>query len=427
MKTIAHPLVKAFMISILASVFLAFHVEAASTQPSYKGTITIHVIQSLTGPAGAIGTMYFQGFEALRKYTNEELGGINGWKVEYKWADDSSTVPRTLSIYKSFRQDNPIVVILPTSAGGEALKPQLEADKIPGWNSYASGGQIFPLGAVFIFGAPYEEQMVSFVKQVVKSRGQKRPKIALITHEVGWGKAIADTMEKLAPKLGADFTDHEFVGFAPPDMSTVLKRFEAKGVTDVFVATYSASTGILVANWHNLGLKGKMTMTMFSVDPPDLTLALAKEKAEGARFWSQFILPSDGQANPNAKKVIDSWQALNTTPISDASFGGFMAMEVVYEAIRQALNMVNNDAAKLTGVQVMRGFESVKNFTGILHPKVTLGPGVRSTFNQYRMVEIKKDPATGKLAGVPVSDWVEGSMLPRVPGTSDIDFNAYKP
>lgn len=426
MRAIVNKFAKAIVLSTLLGICLTGFAGAAA-QAKHKGTITIHVIQSLTGPAGAIGALYFQGFEALRRYTNEELGGINGWKVEYKWADDGSNVPRALTIYKNFRQDKPILVILPTSLVGEALKPQLEADKIPAWNLYPSGAQIFPTTSLYIFGAPYDEQAEAFIKQVVKERSPQRPKIAVIAHEIGWGKSMVDTVQNLAPKLGADFADHEFVGFAVADMSTVMKRFEARGVTDLYMPIYSASTGIPVANWHDLGLKGKMTLTVVSSDPPDLTIALAKDKAEGVRFWSQFRLPSEVQRDSNIKKVIDFWSAINATPISDASFGGWMAMEVVYEALRQALKVVNNDANKLTGVVVSKGFDSVKNFAGVLHPKVTLGPGVRSTFNRYRMVQVKKDPATGKLSGVPTTEWIEGSMLPRVPGQANIDYRAYKP
>jgi len=427
MKNIRYYFIKVLVLCLVFIVCLVDYAKAASPALKYKGTMTIHVIQSLTGASGAISTLYFQGFEALRRYTNEELGGINGWKVEYKWADDGSTVPRALTIYKNFRQDKPLLVILPTSLGGEALKPQLAADKIPGWNVFPSGGQIFPLTSVYIFGVPYEEQTAAFIKYVVKQRSPQRPKIALITHEVGWGKAMVDTLENLAPKMGADFSDHEFVGFGTVDMSTVMKRFEAKGVTDLYVATYSASTGVPVTNWHDLGLKGKMTLTIISVDPPDLTIVLAKEKAEGVRFWSQFRLPSEAKTDPNIKKVIDFWNTIHAMPIADASFGGWMAMEVVYEAIRLALKTVNNNATKLTGVLVAKAFDSVKDFKGTLHPKVTLGPGVRSTFNGFRMVEVQKDPATGKLAGVPITDWVEVGMLPRVQGQANVDFRVYKP
>lgn len=411
---------------VIISISIFDYGKIALGGEKYKGTITVPMIQCLTGAAGSIGTLYFKGFDALRRYTNEQRGGINGWKVEYKWADDGSNVPRAITIYKRFREEKPFVCVLPNSIGGEGLKPHLAADKTPGWNVYPSGGQIFPRTNIYVFGIPYEEQTAAFVDYVVKERKPQRPKIALIAHEIGWGKAMVEALQHMAPLKGADFVDHEFVGFSVVDTSTVLKRFEAKGVTDVYLGIYSASSGVPVSNWHDLGLKNKMTMTIIGADPPDLTVVLAKEKSEGVRFWSQFRFPSEAKTDPNVKNVTEFWDTIHPEPINDASFGGWMAMEVLYEAIRLSLQMVNNDATQLNGDIMTKGFEAVKDFEGTLHPKVTLGPGVNNTFSGIRMAQIQKDPSTGKIEGVPKSDWVTVKLLPRQPGQAVVDYDKIK-
>jgi hypothetical protein len=119
----------------------------------------------------------------------------------------------------------------------------------------------------------------------------------------------------------------------------------------------------------------------------------------------------EAATDAGVKTVVDYYNKLYAEPPKMAVITGWMGMELVFEAIRRAIEEVGYE--NLTGEAVKEGFESITDFEGIIHPKVTLGPGQRVTNNKLRIMEVQKDPDTGELKPMPITDWFEVTVLPR--------------
>jgi ABC-type branched-subunit amino acid transport system substrate-binding protein len=395
---------------LLALILVALPVLSACAREKEE-VITIHQLPCLTGPWAAVASPGFRGAEVYMRYVNEELGGIAGRKVEYKWADTGYQAERTLSIYDRYKAENPLVVIIYGSPDGEALKPKLEADKIPGFNFGQSDAQIFPPAYNFIWGVPYVDAFVRYMEWLVQQRAPERPKLALVMLEYGWSLIHKTAAEQLADRIGIDFVDSEVISVAPTDLTTMLTRFHENGVTDIYMSITSAGFAVAAANLVELGYADEMTMTNFWWGPIDELAESIGDKAIGMRNLTPWRSRYEAATDAGVKTVVDYYNKLYAEPPKMAVITGWMGMELVFEAIRRAIEEVGYE--NLTGEAVKEGFESITDFEGIIHPKVTLGPGQRVTNNKLRIMEVQKDPDTGELKPMPITDWFEVTVLPR--------------
>ncbi|TAK36925.1 MAG: hypothetical protein EPO21_00955 [Chloroflexota bacterium] len=390
----------------------------AAASGTYKGTLTVPELIPMTGAYAAGAAPMWKGAQAYTRYINER-GGINGYKVEFNWADTAYNVAKVLQLYKQFKEQKPPLIVLYDAAGGEALKQTIEQDQIVVINSGASDPQVFPPGWIFLTGTPYVDGFVSYLEYLSKSwKGPDKAKLGVIVYELGPQMAHIDAAKALASKLGIEFVDSEIIVPSMLDSTPVLTRFRDEGVNNIYMVGSNPTFAVVSKDLQRLGLKDKMTLTGVWWDDLDNNIRLASAAAEGTQNITWLPWPTD--PSPDVQKVVEYYKGINNgeTPVALA-LAGWMMHELVFEAYRVALNKVGSPD-KLTGPVMMESLQSIKNFQGLLYKNVTLDATTRVALPKVRMTQVQNGQQ------VAISEYFDVRLLPRT-ADGKIDWAKYEP
>lgn len=424
-------LVALVLLLVVTACAKATPTPAPAAAPAVKKPVKLYYIPPLTGAWAAVVEPLWKGTTGYIDYINETMGGVSGHRVEYGWADSRYEAARTLTIYERFKGEGAFFVNIYGSPDGEALKPRAEADKIPLLNYGQSDPQVFPPAWNFIWGTTYMDAFAAWLEwQTANWKGPGPMKLGVVMIEYGWSLAHKDAAAVLAPKLGFEFVDSEVVPATITDATPFLARFRDKGVNIIYGAVNPPPFAVVSKDMTKLGLKERMPITNFWWGDLESNISLVgPEAADKTRNWTSWGSADD--PDPGIATVSKYWDDKYGRKPRMAELVGWMGQELVMEALRLALVKAGDDPAKLTGEIMKSGFESIKDFEGILHPKVSLSPGDRITFRKLRLMEVqtKKEMVAGKETAVarvvPLTGWLDSQILPRTPD-GKIDWAKYQ-
>jgi branched-chain amino acid transport system substrate-binding protein len=164
-----------------------------------------------TGPYGASGAPFADGYADYFTLLNERDGGIGGVKVKVTECETAYDTTRGVECYEQVRGSNPLV-IQPLSTGiTYQLIPRVTEDKIPlhsmGYGRTSSAdGTTFEW--VFNYPGTYWDAASIIIKYLLDENGGslEGKKIALIYHNSAYGKEPIRTLEVLAEQHGFTLT-----------------------------------------------------------------------------------------------------------------------------------------------------------------------------------------------------------------------------
>ncbi|RJL18341.1 ABC transporter substrate-binding protein [Paracoccus siganidrum] len=164
-----------------------------------------------TGPYGANGTQYADGFNDYFTLLNERDGGIGGETIRVPECETAYNTEKGVECYEATKGGGALVYN-PLSTGiTYQLIPKAAADQIPLYTP-GYGRTSAKNGAVFewVFNAPanYWDGASVAVKYLLDENGGdlSGKKIALVYHNSAYGKEPIRTLEELAEKHGFTFS-----------------------------------------------------------------------------------------------------------------------------------------------------------------------------------------------------------------------------
>ena len=160
-----------------------------------------------TGPFGASGIPFADGYSDYLTLMNERDGGIGGVKIRQTECETAYNTEKGVECYEAVKGDNPLI-IQPLSTGiTYQLIPKVTADGIPlhtmGYGrTSAKNGSVF--SHVFNYPANYWDGASIAIKHLLSLNGDnlKGKKIALVYHNSAYGKEPIRTLEELSKKHG---------------------------------------------------------------------------------------------------------------------------------------------------------------------------------------------------------------------------------
>ncbi|WP_112873256.1 ABC transporter substrate-binding protein [Paracoccus endophyticus] len=165
-----------------------------------------------TGPYGANGTQYADGFNDYFTLLNERDGGIGGQKVQVPECETAYNTEKGVECYESTKGTGALVYN-PLSTGiTYQLIPKVSVDKIPLYTpgygrTSAKNGKVFE----WVFNAPanYWDGASVIVKHLLDLNGGSLDgkKIALLYHNSAYGKEPIRTLQELGKKHGFTLTE----------------------------------------------------------------------------------------------------------------------------------------------------------------------------------------------------------------------------
>ncbi|MGR3249799.1 MAG: ABC transporter substrate-binding protein [Paracoccus sp. (in: a-proteobacteria)] len=165
-----------------------------------------------TGPYGANGTQYADGFNDYFTLLNERDGGIGGEMIQVPECETAYNTEKGVECYEATK-DTGALVYNPLSTGiTYQLIPKVAQDKkvlyTPGYGrTSAKNGEVFE----WIFNAPanYWDGASVAIKHLLDENGGslEGKKIALVYHNSAYGKEPIRTLQELAEKHGFTLTE----------------------------------------------------------------------------------------------------------------------------------------------------------------------------------------------------------------------------
>ncbi|KGJ10854.1 ABC transporter permease [Paracoccus versutus] len=165
-----------------------------------------------TGPYGANGTQYADGFNDYFTLLNERDGGIGGEKIQTPECETAYNTEKGVECYEATKGSGALVYN-PLSTGiTYQLIPKVSADKIPLYTpgygrTSAKNGKVFE----WVFNAPanYWDGASVAIKYLLDQNGGdlNGKKIALVYHNSAYGKEPIRTLQELSKKHGFTLTE----------------------------------------------------------------------------------------------------------------------------------------------------------------------------------------------------------------------------
>ena len=164
-----------------------------------------------TGPYGANGTQYADGFNDYFTLLNERDGGIGGEKIQVPECETAYNTEKGVECYEATKEG--ALVFNPLSTGiTYQLIPKVSVDKkvlyTPGYGrTSAKNGKVFE----WVFNAPanYWDGASVAIKYLLDQNGGslEGKKVALVYHNSAYGKEPIRTLQELAKKHGFTLTE----------------------------------------------------------------------------------------------------------------------------------------------------------------------------------------------------------------------------
>ena len=198
-----------------------------------KGTLVIGNISNATGTTSLPSTGAFDTLKAWAKDVNSR-GGVNGYKISVKTADDKADPAKASEAIKTLIEDDHAIAIVGEYAGGTASmwQPIADAAGVPiiGGGCYDST-QNTDQNFYCVTTTAILDGLLAQAKFVADQGGKKIG----ITYDSSQPQAAAAAplMKTAATKYGMQFTDGLGVTNTQPDYTATCVTFKQGGTTDV--------------------------------------------------------------------------------------------------------------------------------------------------------------------------------------------------
>jgi branched-chain amino acid transport system substrate-binding protein len=366
------------LLSILSGMALTLNLTGSAA--AADRTIVIGAECDRTGPTQVVGINLCPGFFDYIKLVNSK-GGVMGHTIRVDEVDHEYKVPPAIESYERFKTEGAVSISVYGTPQIYALTQSLTEDRIPGTSpgfgrAAAADGTRYPY--VFPIAATYWSQAAAAVKfakdQLDGSLAGK--KIAYIFYDNPAGREPLPVLEDLQRREG--FQLRTFA-VPPPGLEMgaqvldIAQRYRADFVISHLFGR-APSTAIKELKRVGYPLK-KVVSFVWGAAEADVEAAGGYGVAEGYQGLEfagvgenypvleeiRAMYRKEGKAEPKEMKETVYYNR------------GVLIAALHVEAIRNALKA--RPAGNITGEDVKRGFEQIKNFTlGGLVPPLEITP-----------------------------------------------------
>jgi branched-chain amino acid transport system substrate-binding protein len=389
-----------FLIAVLA-ITVAFSWGPLSNQVAAADVIKWGVLIDLSGPTSDWGKNQVKGQLDAMRWVNEN-GGINGKELKLIVIDDGYKVPRGVAGYNRLIDSEKVMGLYIQSTGTTmTLAKKIVADGVV--TIAASFIGVFQNPGKFPYSfymSPSYNDMARIALKWVRTTWQdssRNPKICYLYPDNTYGRAILETSNDYAKKIGVEVGPDQVINWPTKDATVQLTNMSRYDPDYAYITSTAMNGAVILKNAKALGLKTKFISNIRNFEESLITLSGGA--AEGT-YGVHPIAPY-GADVPGMKKVVGShekWHAGETG--TNVYVEGWVNILCVVEALKMA-----DKAGTLTPSGIRDAFEKFKNFeTGGLAPPLTFTSKDHRGSMAAKMYQIKG----GKMDDV--SGWVE---LPR--------------
>ena len=351
--------------------------------------IKVGAILNLTGPLSSWGQYHYKGLRDYMRYVNEVKDGIYGNKIDLTVVDHAYKVDEAVKYIKEFCTSNKMDFTATWDAGsGISVKPIVQKYEVPNIN-FSTFPAILnpPVDYVYLPFGDYVMDTVAVSEYILNiHKGSSPPKIALLTYNNAFGKAVQAPMNDYAAKHNLNIVDIEEFPTTTIDINTELLKLKNKGAEYIFTQLLPGHVVMALQAADRINYKPLFIGSWTATDPDFF------KRAKGLirnRLFQQFpgALPVDG--TPGIEEMMKVVNRYHTVDKFDTStWEGVIIGMIIERGLRRAhekfgeVNSYNINEA----LETFRG----EDFGGII-PNVTYTKTDHGASWIARIVKVNED------------------------------------
>jgi branched-chain amino acid transport system substrate-binding protein len=359
------------------------------SQPSYgEDVIKVGFFAPLTGFAAADGASAKHAVEVGLNEVNG-AGGIDGKKVELVVYDDRVDSKEAVAIARRLIEKDKVVAVVSGSYSGptRVTAPIFQRAGIPMVAGYAVHRDITRAGN-YIFRNGFLGEVEGAAAAQVAVKKLNANKIAVLTMDNDFGRALSAGFVELAKKLGAEIVSHQVYSLKEEDYTPFLTKVKEANPDVLFTSGYYKQAGLICRQAKDLGLKIQI-LGEEGFDSPKF-LEIAGDAAEGVVIVTNLNRNDERSAVQKFLNTYKELYGLDADMVGASSYDAFMIIVHAItkagpnpKAIRQALEDLR-DYDAITG-KISR-FNAIGEVTKPVQVQIVKG----MKFQYYAVVD---DPA----------------------------------
>jgi branched-chain amino acid transport system substrate-binding protein len=387
---------------------------ANNQPPVEKKPLKIGFSIPMTGPAAEKGAPIGQGELDAVKYINDELGGVDGYKLEAVWYDTAYDAAKAATIVKKLMDDGCIFFTVVASKDMAASKEIADRAGFPGMVCFSSPALTHPPKHIYAQLPDYGDDWAAFARYYMENiwKGPGKPKMALelLNNPTGYG--VRDAARAAAETMGIEIVATEEHAATTVSEIDAITRIKAKNPDVLFISSTPAPTAIILKNAYEKQLIPGITVGCAHASYTKALVDLAgKDICEGV--YGVYPTVAWGDNVPGMAKMVEYCQTRHPEYVGNADYLiGWASSLINAEIVRQAIknsgyeSLSKADAAswqvvELKGVQKVQGYD-VGGLTG---PVDFSDPVDKRGSKSVKIFQVKNGVITA------ITGWVDAPLI----------------
>jgi branched-chain amino acid transport system substrate-binding protein len=331
-----------------------------------KSDIKVGAIFDLSGATADVGTPFSEGIRDYVDYKNSQ-GGVEGHKLALTWQDYGYKVPQAEQLYQQYVSQGSKVFMGWGTGDTEALRPRVNADKIPFMSaSYAetlADPKVTPYN--FFPGASYSQQMRIALQWISDQNKGKHVEVAVFHNDSPFGTSpLEDGKKYIADhKLNIGFKNYPMPAGAT-DYVAQIGQAKTQGAKYIIVQNVASPAAKLATNLASAKSDAQLMCLNWCAD--ELFVKLGGPAAEKMIGVMPFAPPVAG--TQGLDEINNFLKAKNTEASAKGLHyvQGWFTMATMTQGIA---NAIKDSGDSPTGEQIKAGLEKISGFTtGVSDP-----------------------------------------------------------
>jgi len=254
---------KILALAIGLIVILALAAGCSGGTPSTAGKeLKVGIITPSTGKVSYKGIPGQHGFLDAVSYINNELGGVNGYKIKPLWFDSAYDSNSTTTAVESLKDQGALMFVTMSSTEMDYAKAIANRAEFPGMATFTTPSNYRPPAHIYGQMPDYGDDWVAFANYYMTNvwKGPGKPKMALhlINNVTGYG--VKDAATAKAASMGIDVVDIEEHTATDTSMMDSMTRIKGLNPDVLFISSTDKPTYLLLKAARDLELTPKMAV-----------------------------------------------------------------------------------------------------------------------------------------------------------------------
>jgi len=393
--------------------------SACGPQAQPGQVLKVGIITPTSGPAAEKGApMGDANLDAIQ-YINDELGGVEGYKIEPLWFDSNYDTAKVATIVKNLMDQGALLFTTSSSKEMQAAMEIANRAEFPGLVCFNAPSLHRPPQHIYGQTPDYGDDWSAFATYYMKNiwKGSGKPKMALLVLNNPTGYGARDAARAAASGLGIEILWDGAEGKAFEHTTTTtseiesLTRIKALDPDVLYISSTPAPTALIVKNASELGMFPGVTIGLGHASFTKAFVDLATPAvAEGV--YGVFPTVNWGDDVPGMAKAVEYAQKLHSKDVGNLDYVTAWAQSlVVAEILKNAVKNAGYDALAKGDVTSWRaietqGIQKLKDYeVGGLQGPVSYDKGDNRLSKALRIFQVKSGAIT------PVTDWIEAPLV----------------